>query len=74
MKIVNQKRIVVVIGRLCGRADSYENAGNQTENLGKKAVCLESAREMRGFASQLADAFDVPERAISHEEYLKSVE
>lgn len=73
MKIVHPEKVVEAIGRLQGRANSYENAGNQTRHAAKKEACLSAAQEMRDFASMLAESFDEPERAILHEEYLKAV-
>jgi len=72
MKITDTAKVVEVIGRLQGRANSYENAGNQTKNEGKRDVCLRAAAEMRDWASMLASAFDEPERAVLHDEYVRA--
>lgn len=64
MRITKPKAVLEVIGRLQGRANHHENAGNQTKNEGKRDAHHLAASDMRDLANILAEAFEKPELAI----------
>jgi hypothetical protein len=73
LKIINQNKIVEVIGRLNGRSKSWRNRSRQSDNELKKQLSLEAAEEMKEFSDMLAEAFDCPKYVKSNKAYKDAV-
>lgn len=71
---INEKRVVEVIGRLIGRANSHKNAAKQTPNKGKADAHLSAHNDLMSLASDLANATDGPEYAKSKMAYRWAVD
>lgn len=71
---INEKRVVEVIGRLIGRANSHKNAAAQTPNKGKADAHLSAYGDLMSLASDLANATDDPECAKSKMAYRWAVD
>ena len=67
--IINEKRVLEVIGRLIGRAISHKNAADQTSNMKKAEAHMSAYQDMMSLADDLADATDDPKYAKSSKAY-----
>ncbi len=72
--LINENRVVEVIGRLIGRATSHKNAAEQTSNYKKFEAHMSAYYDMMDLADDLANATSDPEYAKSKKAYSLAVE
>lgn len=71
--IINENKVVEVIGRLIGRAKSHQNSAQQTKDVKKADAHLSAFNDMMSLADDLAEATDDPEYYKTNKAYHKAV-
>jgi len=67
--LINENRVIEVIGRLIGRANSHKNSAEQTHNCKKAEAHMSAYNDMMSLADDLANATSNPEYAKSNNAY-----
>ena len=73
MLIIDEKKVIEVIGRLRGRATCHKNAADQTPDTKKAYAHLSAYEDLMSLSQDLADATSDPEYAKSNKAYNWSV-
>ena len=70
---IDENKVIEVIGRLIGRANSHKNSAQQTPDTKKAQAHLSAYEDMISLADDLANATSDPEYCKSRKAYVQAV-
>lgn len=72
--IIDENKVVEVIGRLMGRATAHKNAATQTNDKKKADAHWLAFSDLMSLADDLAQATDKPEHYKTSKAYIKATQ